>query len=89
MSILWGVYALALVGGGIAKNHSALRYAGLALFLATTLKVFFMDLQRTPTLWRILALFVLGLVTLAGSFIYIKFKDRLTGKPQDPEPEHE
>lgn len=85
VSILWGGFALALIGAGIARRLGALRYAGLALFLVTTLKVFFVDLQRSPTLWRIVALLALGLVTLAGSFIYIRFKEKLS----TPESKHE
>ncbi len=75
ISILWGLFGFSFVLGGIIKNMKGLRYAGLILFTAVILKVFFSDLSRLSQLSRIVAFLALGLVVLAGAFIYVKFKD--------------
>ncbi|HPN84648.1 MAG TPA: DUF2339 domain-containing protein, partial [Victivallales bacterium] len=75
ISILWGLFALSFVLSGIKKNVKALRYAGLLIFTIIVFKVFFSDLSRLSQLYRIIAFISLGLLVLAGSFIYIKFKD--------------
>ncbi len=89
VSILWGIFALFFITRGILKKSKFSRYAGLALFLVTTLKVFFVDLSSLEQLSRIIAFIVLGLVILAGAIIYIRFKDHFdTGNDKEP-PEKE
>ena len=78
VSILWAVFALALVLRGIAKNVVALRYLGLALFTIVSLKVFFVDLARLDQFWRIVAFGVLGVLLMAGSFVYLKYREEFT-----------
>ncbi|MEM4248545.1 MAG: DUF2339 domain-containing protein, partial [Candidatus Nanoarchaeia archaeon] len=75
ISILWGIYALSFVLSGILKHVKALRYAGLIIFAIVIFKVFFSDLSRLSQFYRIIAFIALGLLVLAGSFVYIKFKD--------------
>jgi hypothetical protein len=75
ISILWSLFGFSFVLGGIIRNIKGLRYAGLILFTAVILKVFFSDLSRLSQLSRIIAFLALGLVVLAGAFIYVKFKD--------------
>jgi uncharacterized membrane protein len=38
--------------------------------------VFFVDLARLDQFYRIVAFIILGLLVLAGSFVYLKYKDR-------------
>jgi uncharacterized membrane protein len=85
LSILWGLFGLAFVLGGIRKNITAVRYAGLLLFTVVVLKVFFSDLGRLSQLSRIIAFISLGLVVLAGSFIYVRFKDSFRIGPKQEE----
>ncbi|HCE42324.1 MAG TPA: hypothetical protein DET40_02100 [Lentisphaeria bacterium] len=75
ISILWGLFGLSFVLGGIIKEVKALRYAGLILFTVVVMKVFFSDLSRLSQLSRIIAFISLGLVVLAGSFVYVKFRE--------------
>ncbi len=75
ISILWGLFGLSFVLGGIIKNVKALRYTGLILFTVVVLKVFLSDLGNLSQLYRIIAFLGLGLVILAGAFIYVRFKD--------------
>jgi uncharacterized membrane protein len=75
VSILWSLFALALILRGISKNVRPLRYLGLGLFAVVALKVFFVDLSRLDQFYRIIAFIVLGVLTLAGSFIYLRFRE--------------
>ncbi len=75
VSILWALFALTLVSRGIAHNAVSLRYLGLALFAIVSGKVFFVDLARLDQLWRIVAFVILGILLLAGSFVYLKYRE--------------
>ncbi|MBS0204149.1 MAG: DUF2339 domain-containing protein [Planctomycetes bacterium] len=80
VSILWSVFALSLILRGIWRNLRVLRYIGLTLFLVVAGKVFFNDLARLDQLYRIIALLVLGILLLAGSFIYLKYRESFAQK---------
>jgi uncharacterized membrane protein len=85
VSVLWAIFALALIWRGIGKSIAALRYLGLALFVIVTGKIFFNDLANTTQFWRMVALVPLVVLFLAGSFIYLKFKDNFAVDAAEPE----
>jgi uncharacterized membrane protein len=70
MSLLWTLYATVLVVAGVRLGAVALRWQGLALFGATTLKVFFVDLGYLSGFYRIGSSIALGVVLLVVSFLY-------------------
>jgi len=76
ISVLWGVYALGLVLGGIVGKLRRLRHVGLLLFGITAVKIFLFDLSHLGAGARIVAFILLGLVLLAAAGIYIKFGER-------------
>lgn len=76
VSIVWALFALALILRGIAKNVASLRYVGLGLFAIVSAKVFFHDLATLHDFWRIVAFIVLGVLLLAGSFVYLKYREK-------------
>lgn len=78
VSVLWGVFALSMLLQGIAQTSTNLRYAGLILFSVVSVKVFFVDLRQLDPLWRIVAFVILGLLLLAGSFVYLKHRERFS-----------
>lgn len=80
VSILWSLFALGLILRGIWKNVRSLRYLGLMLFGIVAWKVFFVDLRELDQLYRIVAFLILGVLLLAGSFIYLKYRDSFTQK---------
>ncbi|MFM8952805.1 MAG: DUF2339 domain-containing protein [Planctomycetaceae bacterium] len=82
VSIVWGLFALALVLAGIARNRWPLRRAGLALFAIVSAKVFLNDLASLDQFWRIVAFVILGLLLLAGSFLYLRFRETFAIVPQ-------
>ncbi|MBM4077245.1 MAG: DUF2339 domain-containing protein [Planctomycetes bacterium] len=75
VSILWSVFALSWLLRGIQKNNRALRYSGLTLFVIVVIKVFMRDLSELDSFYRIIAFIVLGIVVLAGSAVYLKFRE--------------
>jgi uncharacterized membrane protein len=77
ISVLWALYAVTFVGGGIWRNLSPLRYAGLLLFTVVVGKVFLVDLVHTPAIYRVIAFLLVGLALLAGAFAYLKAAPRL------------
>ena len=78
ISVFWSIFALALVTGGLAKAVRPLRFAGLVLFAVVAVKVFLYDLGHLDPIYRIVAFTLLGIVLLAGAFVYLKFQDRFS-----------
>jgi uncharacterized membrane protein len=77
LSILWGVYALLLVFLGISKSNKYLRYAAIALFAFTLLKLFFYDISGLNTIGKTIVFVSLGILLLVISFLYNKNKSNL------------
>ncbi len=77
VSLLWILFGLGLLTGGLFRRAASLRLAGLALFAAATGKIFLMDLARLPPLYRVIAFLAMGLALLLASSLYLKHKDRV------------
>lgn len=75
VSITWATFALGCILAGIARHDRLLRYAGLGLFTVVAFKVFLVDLDELDAFWRIVAFLVLGGLLLAGSFVYLRFRE--------------
>jgi uncharacterized membrane protein len=80
LSILWALYASLLIGFGIARRIRGARILGMLLLAITILKVFFIDLSSLQTLYRMVSFIVLGLLLLAVSYSYNRFKTTLFGE---------
>lgn len=78
LTILWGVYALILIYLGIFKRRKYIRIAAIILFAITLLKLIFYDISGMNTLSRIIVFISLGILLLIISFLYNKFKDKIT-----------
>lgn len=72
LSLLWTVYATALVLTGMRRGRQGLRYQGLVLFGITIIKVFFFDLGYLSGIYRVASSFALGVLLLVVAFIYQK-----------------
>jgi len=70
LSLLWTVYASALLIRGVRRNTEGLRWQGLALFGIAVGKVFLYDLSFLSGGYRIISSIVLGIVLLGVSFLY-------------------
>lgn len=71
ISILWAMFAITYIAGGIGYSIQTLRYTGLFLFFVVVGKIFFIDLAHTQTLYRVIVFLFIGLIFLVGSFVYI------------------
>ena len=85
ISILWALFGLTFLVRGIARDNRVIRYVGLALFAIVSLKVFFVDLRNLDPIYRIIAFVILGLMLLAGSFLYLKHRERFATKNDSDE----
>jgi uncharacterized membrane protein len=81
VSILWALFALGLILGGIRTATRAARLTGLLLFAVVVAKVFFSDLAHLDQLYRVVAFLVLGILLFAGSFLYLKYQSRFSSLP--------
>ena len=89
ISIFWSLYALALVLGGILRDVRPLRFAGLGLFAVVVGKIFLADLAALDPVYRIVAFPILGVLLLAGSYLYLRFRSTFEQPPAEPPPEPE
>lgn len=78
LSIFWLLYSLVLLAVGIFKRSKWVRIGGIALLLLSILKLFFYDLWGLGQLYRIISSISLGIVLLGVSFVYQKYKDKIT-----------
>ncbi len=85
ISILWSVFALGLIVGGIHQKAGVLRFTGLGLFTVVGFKVFFSDLASLDQFYRIIAFILLGVLILCGAFLYLKYRQTFAREiaPQD------
>lgn len=81
LSILWGIYALFLIGLGIAQRKAYLRIGAIVLFAVTLIKLFFYDIVHLDTMAKTVVLLSLGVLLLIISFLYNKFKHLIADEP--------
>jgi len=77
LTIAWGVQGVALLAAGFPLRDRLLRLSGLAILLFCILKLFVYDLSYLDTLPRIFSFLVLGLILVAVSWVYTRFRDRV------------
>ncbi|MBI3220989.1 MAG: DUF2339 domain-containing protein [Bacteroidetes bacterium] len=74
LSILWGVYALAMIVIGLQRNDKPLRTLAIVLFGITLVKLFFYDMADMSTIAKTIVMIILGVLLLISSFLYNKVK---------------
>lgn len=79
LSIIWTLYATFLIVVGIWRGYKPMRYMALLLFAITIFKVFFFDLSGLQRFYRIVSFMVLGVILIAVSLLYQKYRDVLIG----------
>src|SRR3990172_9895963 len=85
LSGVWLAYSVALMTVGIWRNFRELRLFAIALFGVTILKIFAYDLSFLETLYRIFSFIGLGLILLAVSYAYQRYKHVLFGRLGPPD----
>ena len=77
VTLAWGLEGAALLALGFPFRERVLRLSGLALLLLCVLKLFAIDLNELEALARILSFVVLGLVLLAVSWAYTRYREQI------------
>lgn len=85
LSILWGVYSLALIAYGIARNKKHLRIGAIMLLAITLVKLFFYDVADLDTIPKTILFVTLGITLLIASFLYNKYKSVIAGTDRPDE----
>ncbi|KXX71082.1 DUF2339 domain-containing protein [Flammeovirga sp. SJP92] len=83
LSILWGIYALTVVGIGIWKKKKHIRIGAIVLFGITLFKLFFYDIVHLNTIAKTIVFVSLGVLLLIISFLYNKFKTNISNENND------
>lgn len=79
LSALWGGYAALLLAVGIRLGQPWARYLGLGVFGVTLVKMVTIDLWQLETLHRTIAFVGLGVLMIACSFFYNRFRGLIAG----------
>jgi hypothetical protein len=77
LSLAWAAYATAAIVVGIRRRYAPIRYFAMLLFAITILKVFVVDMAELERVYRIVSVIGLGVMLLATSYLYQRFKDVL------------
>jgi hypothetical protein len=79
LSGVWLFYSLLLIALGFWRSLRSIRIIAFVLFGFTILKIFIYDLSYLETLYRIYSFIGLGLILLAVSYAYQRYKDIIFG----------
>lgn len=77
LTVAWGLQGVLLLAAGFPARERVLRLTGLVLLLGCILKLFIYDLRNLETLPRILSFMALGVILLAVSWAYTRFRERV------------
>ncbi len=78
LSILWAVMASFWIVLGIWKSIKIWRILGVVLFGITLLKLLFYDMSHMSVLTKTFVFVIVGLIMLAVSYLYNRFKGKIT-----------
>ncbi|HVD76908.1 MAG TPA: DUF2339 domain-containing protein [Vicinamibacteria bacterium] len=80
LSVLWTLFAMGMLAGGLALRSRPLFYSAYALFAATAVKVVAVDLATLGAVYRMLSFLALALLLMAGAYLNLRFRERLLPK---------
>lgn len=79
LSLLWAAYAALLLIIGIVRRNRWIRIAGLGLLAIPVLKLFTYDALAMEREYRVAAFIILGIMLLAGGFLYQRYRRLIRG----------
>lgn len=74
VTIVWAVIASALLATGILRRVKVMRLWGLGLLAASVTKLLLLDTASLATPGRVGVFAAVGVLLIAGAFLYLKFK---------------
>jgi uncharacterized membrane protein len=78
LSIVWGVYATAILVVGFWRNVRSLRLSAVGLFGLTALKLVIIDMANVEEVYRIVSFFALGILMIGASYLYHRVEKQLS-----------
>jgi uncharacterized membrane protein len=79
LSSFWLIYGIILMIGGIWRREKPVRLMAMGILGIAILKIFVYDLSFLQTPFRIISFIGLGLILLAASFLYQRYKIQISG----------
>ncbi len=76
ISVLWAVYASALLVIGVWRRLGPVRYFGLGIFVLLLVKIFLVDTQTLDVTYRIAGFLATGLALVGVSYLYQYLKKK-------------
>lgn len=86
LSVIWALYAAALLAVGFWMRNAAMRWAALALFALTLGKVVLIDMGDLPGLYRVTAFFALAVVLGLAAWTYQRFANLKVAASEGSQP---
>ncbi|HEY3297672.1 MAG TPA: DUF2339 domain-containing protein [Armatimonadota bacterium] len=77
LTLLWVVYGLIAIVLGIRYKHRPIRIFALVILGITLWKTYISDVWMLETVWRIVAFLALGVILLAVSYFYTKYRTQM------------
>lgn len=77
LSFLFAIYAITMITIGFARRRTIDRLLGLLAIGFVVFKLYFYDVWLLDRLYRISAFVALGILLLAASYLYSRWKDKL------------
>jgi uncharacterized membrane protein len=74
LSVFWSLLGLGLLWAGLRRDRRPLRLAGFALLAIAVGKVFLYDIAKLDQGYRVLSFVALGLLLLAGAYVYQRLR---------------
>ena len=74
VSVLYGIYAVALVSIGVVSRTAVNRISGLALIGFVIVKLYLFDVWQLDRVYRIAAFVALGILLISTSFLYSRYR---------------
>jgi uncharacterized membrane protein len=79
LSVCWTALGVGALVAGLTRHRARLRHAGFALLALATAKVFVIDLAALDVAYRALVLAGLGVLLLAGAWLFTHFRGPRAG----------
>ena len=79
LTVLWAVYAVGVIGVGIARQSSRIRLAGIALLAVPLVKLFGFDVFLLEREYRVAAFVTLGVLMLGTGLAYQRYSQAVRG----------
>lgn len=86
LSVFWAAVGVAALVVGLRRDLRRVRYAALALLGVAVAKVFLLDLATLTSVYRVVSLIVLGLLLLAGAFVWQRLRPQALPDLRDTPP---